>query len=104
VPDWQRGQPTRGYLDVRSGPDLPGLRSGRNGGDNFHHVEAQAAAWLRLSGKMRATLYVNKPPCSTKPDGCHLRIAEQLPPGAELTVYAPDGVARTYRGVRDLEG
>jgi hypothetical protein len=124
IPDWVKGEPTRGYLDVRGGPDFPGLRSGHAGGEvmrrfldryrgkppkhlgfndfNYHHVEAQAAAYLRISGRNNATLYLNKPPCLGR-KGCEVNLCDQLPSGARLTVYAPDGMARTYVGLPDRE-
>jgi hypothetical protein len=53
-----------------------------------------------MSGWGRATLYVNKIPCLGR-DGCEANIRDQLPPGARLTVYAPDGISKTYVGSPD---
>lgn len=113
---------TRGLLDIPGGPDVA-LRSGHSGvmdrlkehlgGDlppdrgfarfNVTHVETHAAAYLRLSGRRTATLYVNKRPCRTEPDGCDLTLPYTLPGGARLTVYGPDGYVKTYRGLPDKE-
>lgn len=122
VPDFERGGRTRGRLDVREGPDLD-LVSGNRGGEimrrfkerhggrlpdelgyvpfNYHHVEAQTAAYMRMTGRQTATLYVNKRPCRTEPDGCALVLPKLLPPGARLTVFGPDGYVSVYRGERD---
>lgn len=113
---------TRGLLDVPGGPDVR-LRSGqsgiidrlREGGGgrlppdrgfarfNVTHVETHAAAYLRLSGRRTATLYLNERPCKTEPNGCDLTLPYTLPGGARLTVYAPDGYVKTYTGLPDEE-
>lgn len=121
VPDFQGGL-TRGRLDVRGGPELDlasGNRDGeimrrfkdRNGGRlprehgfapfNADHVEAQAAAYLRMSGGREASLYVNREPCRTSPHGCDGELKHMLPPGARMTVYGPDGFMKIYRGKPD---
>lgn len=69
---------------------------------NYHHVEAQAAAFLRMSGRTKATLYLNKAPCLGR-YGCAENICGQLPHGARLTVFAPDATAKTYVGLADRE-
>lgn len=122
VPDFERGGRTRGRLDVQEGPDVD-LVSGNRGGEimrrfkelhgdrlphelgfvpfNYHHVEAQAAAYMRMNNRRTASLYVNKRPCRTEPDGCALVLPKLLPPGARLTVFGPDGYVSVYRGVQD---
>lgn len=125
IPDFRREDGARGRLDIDRGPDLA-LRSGDRGGPimarfreahggrapselgfapfNSHHVEAQAAAYMRLTGRKTATLYINKVPCTTPPDGCDRRLPQMLPADATLTVYAPEGVRKVYRGLADPPG
>ena len=122
VPDYRAGDHTRARMDVRGGPDLD-LTSGNRGGEimrrfkelhdgvlphhlkfvpfNYHHVEAQAAAYLRMSGRREATLYVNNEPCATPPHGCARVLPKMLPPDAKLTVYGPNGFTAVYRGDSD---
>lgn len=122
VPDHREGERTRGRLDVRGRPEIElDLGSGdseimkrfkeRNGGRlpaeqgysqyNHRHVEAQAAAYLRMNGRREASLYVNQPPCARKPDGCVAMLPHMLPPGSRLTVFGPDGYLKIYRGKAD---
>ena len=122
VPDYQAGDHARGRLDVRGGPDV-GLVSGSGGGElmrrfkevhggrlpreqgfaplNYHHVEAQAAAYLRMSGRREASLYINKKPCARGPDACEVVLPWMLPPTGKLTVYGPGGFVKVYRGIDD---
>lgn len=53
-----------------------------------HHVEAQAAAFMRKVGIAEAVLCINAAnPCYQKGDGCFFRLHEMLAEGAKLTVY-----------------
>lgn len=81
--------------------ELPKPRRGMHG-NILSHVEAHAAAAMRLQRVNRATLYINRIPCAdAKPPGCHLMLPRMLPEGAELTVYGPDGFKWVYRGIPD---
>jgi hypothetical protein len=92
---------------LRSGYDgpsaqLPKPRPGMHG-NILSHVEAHAAAVMRLQRVNRATLYINRIPCTggQRAPGCHLNLPRMLPEGAELTVYGPDGFKWVYRGLPD---
>lgn len=122
VPDFREGDRTRARLDVRGGPDVQ-LSSGHGGGEimrrfkelnggrlpreqgfvpfNYHHVEAQAAAYMRMTGRRDASLYVNQKPCARRPHGCDRMLPQMLPTGARLTVFGPDGYTKVYRGQGD---
>lgn len=88
----------RRFKDLHEGrlPDELGFVS-----YNFHHVEAQAAAYMRMTGRQDATLYVAKKPCMTEPDGCALVLPQMLPLAARLTVFGPSGHVSVYRGDSD---
>jgi hypothetical protein len=103
---------TRGILAMPDGTQRP-LQSGYEGpsaelprprtgtGMNHHnvsHVEAHAAATMRLEGLEKATLYLNRAPCPGKV-GCDVNLHRMLPPGGKLTIYGPDGFAKVYRGL-----
>jgi SCP1.201-like deaminase len=81
---------------------LPKPRPGMHG-NILSHVEAHAAAVMRLQRVNRATLYINRIPCTggQRAPGCHLNLPRMLPEGAELTVYGPDGFKWVYRGLPD---
>lgn len=122
VPDYQPGGRTRARMDVQDGPDVD-LVSGNRGGEimrrfkerhggrlpselgfvsfNYHHVEAQAAAYMRMAGRKEASLYVNNTPCKSLPDGCNRVLSQMLPPGARLSVFGPGGFLKIYRGKND---
>jgi SCP1.201-like deaminase len=92
---------------LKSGYDGPSaqLAKPRPGmhGNILSHVEAHAAAVMRLQRVNRATLYINRIPCTggQRAPGCHLNLPRMLPEGAELTVYGPDGFKWVYRGLPD---
>jgi hypothetical protein len=100
---------------LRAGSDDVPLKSGYDGpsanlpkgtpgmhGNIKSHVEAHAAAVMRLEGVQQATLYINRIPCAdARPPGCHLMLPRMLPEGAELTVFGPDGFKWVYRGIPD---
>jgi len=66
------------------------------------HVEAHAAAIMRTQGIKKATLYINRIPCTdARPPGCHLMLNRMLPEGSQLTVHGPDGFKWVYRGAPD---
>lgn len=110
IPDYQDGDRTRARLDVRGGPDVH-LSSGHGGGEimrrfkdlhggrlprelgfvgfNYHHVEAQAAAYMRMTRRREATLYLNNEPCADPPDGCDRVLHRMLP---SLGVFPGRGV------------
>jgi hypothetical protein len=93
-------------LPLKSGYDGPSKHLPRGTpGMNHHlkaHVEAHAAAVMRLEGIQKATLYINRIPCSNaKAPGCHLLLPRMLPEGAQLTVHGPDGFKWVYRGIPD---
>lgn len=68
---------------------------------NMTHVEAHAAAYLRLHPNItNATLYINRIPCPG-PRGCLANLPAMLPGGVTLTVYAPNGWMSVYRGSPD---
>jgi hypothetical protein len=65
---------------------------------NRAHVEAHAAAYLRLHPHVTdATLYVNRIPCPG-PRGCRDNLDGMLPANTTLTIYAPKGWAAIYHG------
>lgn len=83
-------------LKERLGYLPPGFTS-----QNKTHVEAHTAAYLRLHPDIRdATLYLNREPCAG-PRGCKDNLADMLPEGATLTIYAPNGWAGIYHGQPD---
>jgi SCP1.201-like deaminase len=106
----------RGIFTHSGGDDLP-LKSGYDGPSKqlptdtpipgMHnniksHVEAHAAATMRLEGIKEATLYINRIPCTDKvPPGCHFMLERMLPEGAKLTVHGPDNFKWTYHGIPD---
>lgn len=61
------------------------------------HVEIKFAMMMRQRGMKNATIVINKQPC-TGGTGCDDLLPHFLPDGGTLTVYAPDGFKRTYRG------
>jgi hypothetical protein len=69
---------------------------------NRTHVEAHAAAYLRLNpGVREATLYVAPLAPCPGPKGCDASLPALLPPEARLTVYGPGGFLRVYHGLPD---
>jgi SCP1.201-like deaminase len=113
LPAFTRKEGTQGVL--RSGSDEVPLKSGYDGpsaqlpkgtpgmhGNIKSHVEAHAAAVMRLEGVRDATLYINRIPCAdARPPGCHLMLPRMLPEGATLTIHGPDGFKWVYRGIPD---
>ena len=113
LPAFTRKEGTQGVL--RAGADDVPLKSGYDGpsaqlpkgtpgmhGNIKSHVEAHAAAVMRMNGLKEATLYINRIPCSdARPPGCHLMLGRMLPEGAKLTVHGPDGFKWVYRGIPD---
>jgi hypothetical protein len=114
-----QGRGARGRLDRHDGTSGIPIDSGRKTGlvdalserlgylpgsftrQNESHVEAHAAAYLRLHPDIRdATLYLNRVPCKG-PRGCKENLADMLPEGTTLTVYAPGGWADIYHGQPD---
>jgi hypothetical protein len=101
---------------IRAGDEDVALRSGYDGPADqlprprpgMHnriasHVEAHAAATMRLNGLKEATLYINRIPCQDvgRSPGCHFMLERMLPEGAKLTVHGPDGFKWVYRGIPD---
>ncbi|MET7426676.1 FG-GAP-like repeat-containing protein [Dactylosporangium sp. NPDC005555] len=80
-----------GFVDDM-GARVPGMT-----GTNYHHVEMQAAAYMRLNRIREGTLYINHPKgicqfCNgsayTRPGGAQvLPIEDALPENAKLSVY-----------------
>jgi len=66
------------------------------------HVEAHVAAYMRMNGIDRGSLYINRAPCPG-PRGCDANLSRILPPGAQLTVFAPGARPRVYRGEQPRE-
>jgi RHS repeat-associated protein len=91
-----------GEIDLVSGYSGPSasLPKGTRGFNRFvkSHVEAHAAATMRQQGLQKATLYINKIPCSYQ-GGCQNMLPHMLPPGAELTIYGPNGWQAVYTGL-----
>jgi len=114
LPAFHEGGKAEGILRVgkqdvhlKSGYDgpameLPKPRPGMHG-NIVSHVEADAAAVMRQQGIKKATLYINRIPCTGGPraPGCHIRLPRMLPEGAQLTVHGPDGFKWVYRGLPD---
>jgi hypothetical protein len=63
---------------------------------NRSHVEAHAAAIMRVLGLKDATLYINEAPCSYPRVGCEANLGDMVPPGARLEVEAPGGFSQSY--------
>ncbi|NMO57749.1 hypothetical protein HH310_42125 [Actinoplanes sp. TBRC 11911] len=105
---------TSGILDIQvdevpfaSGPrqggfvDDMGARVPGMTGTNFHHVEMQAAAYMRLNKLKKGVLYINHPEgictsCTgaayTRPGGPPVKpIEDALPEGAEMWIYNKAG-------------
>jgi SCP1.201-like deaminase len=114
------GRRSMGRLDRHDGGDGLPLESGYKTGlvdalkqnfgqlpegftrQNETHVEAHAAAWLRLHPAVRdATLYVMPLAPCPGPRGCDASLPAMLPEGARLTVYGPAGFLRVYHGLPD---
>jgi SCP1.201-like deaminase len=96
-------------LALKSGYDGPTAQLPKTGnpGMNNHlraHVEAQAAAEMRLNGIREAELYLNRIPClnpASASNSCELMLERMLPEGAKLTVHGPHGFVKTYVGRPD---
>jgi hypothetical protein len=114
LPAFTKKEGTQGVFTRGGADDVP-LRSGYDGpsaqlpkgtpgmhGNIKSHVEAHAAAVMRLEGIKDATLYINRIPCAdARPPGCHLMLPRMLPEGSTLTVHGPDGFKWVYRGIPD---
>jgi len=112
------GKKTSGILEV-AGMDDVFLVSGVNGPSKHFkgvkapgmdlitktHVEAHAAALMRMNNITEATLYINNPPCNYlvdgKAKGCQNVLPNMLPEGAKLTVIGPNGYKQTFVGLPD---
>ncbi|WP_126643419.1 polymorphic toxin-type HINT domain-containing protein [Embleya hyalina] len=89
------GPRSGGFVDDM-GDWVPGMTQ-----SNFHHVEMQAAAYMRRNDIKRGVLYINHPDgicqfCNgsayTRPGGPPVRpIEDALPTGAQMWVYNQDG-------------
>jgi hypothetical protein len=104
---------TEGILHVAGEEELP-LISGYDGpsaeiagkglpGFNGHvlsHVEAHAAALMRLEEISEATLEINRIPCLGA-NGCVANLPRMLPEGAQLHIWGPEGYFRTFIGLPD---
>ena len=60
------------------------------------HVEIKFAMFMRERGLTRARLILNNIPCDDEEFSCENLLKKFLPPGAKLTIYAPDNFKRTY--------
>jgi hypothetical protein len=113
VPPYVEGGPTSGILRVGpaerpltsgySGPSA-GLPSGTPGmhGNIKSHVEAHAAAVMRLEGLEEAVLFINRIPCTTpRPPGCMAMLERMLPEGGVLHVYGPEAFYHRFVGIAD---
>lgn len=80
----------------RGGPGL--RRPWRNMMSAVDHAEGHAAASMREHNIREATLYLNNQPCPDIPWGCDRVLPDILPLRSRLTVYGPDGYAKTYEG------
>ena len=62
-----------------------------------HHVESNAAAYMRRHDVRSAVLYMNMRPCAGN-GGCYRNLAASLPQGYRLTVYQvyPNGTVRAW--------
>ncbi|WP_322770698.1 DddA-like double-stranded DNA deaminase toxin, partial [Frankia sp. Cr1] len=105
----ENGSKTSGLLDLGSGAPEP-LTSGYNGpskllpkprpgmnGNNVSHVEAHAAAQMRLQNVTEGTLYINRVPCGGV-TGCDTLLPRMVPKGSRLTIYGPNGFVRVVEG------
>lgn len=83
--------------------DLPKPRTGMGmNRTNLSHVEAHAAATMRLKGIEEGTLYINNQPCVGR-NGCDRWLPRMLPPDGKLTVYSVDDYCKVYRGLPEEE-
>nr|WP_238356495.1 DddA-like double-stranded DNA deaminase toxin [Kribbella italica] len=75
-------------------------RIGRQDGEPMvaSHVESKFAMFMRERGLTRATIAVNKLPC-TGDLSCDDLLPQFLPAGGTLTVFGPAGFKKTYRGL-----
>jgi len=110
VPPWgQNGPKTTGVFDAGTGrPEtivsgyggpadlLPKPRAGMPN-NLVSHVEANAAARMRLDGVTDGTLYINRLPCAGRM-GCDNLLPRMIPTGSRLTIYGPDGYVRLVEG------
>jgi hypothetical protein len=82
-------------IDLVSGYTGPAqaIPFGTRGFNNIvrSHVEAHAAAVMRLNGLESASLYLNKAPCAWA-QGCANMLPRMLPAGATLHIYWPGGL------------
>ncbi len=95
VPFASGGRGSGGFVDDMGGR-VPGMTS-----SNYHHVEMQAAAYMRRNNIGRGVLYINHPDgicqfCSgsayTRPGGTPVNpIEDALPRGAQMWVYDQAG-------------
>jgi RHS repeat-associated protein len=113
------GKKTEGWLvrpdgseqHIRSGYDGPSAGASIPGMDRnlTAHVEGHACVAMRRENLNQATLYINRNPCEYSNgrggmNGCHRRLPDMLPPGAQLTVIGPAGQVQTYTGQPDKHG
>lgn len=115
--DVSRVQKTDGILTDRAGDQIwdGPLRSGRGEPGSLvearemglsdrwevrSHVEAHAAAEMRLRGLTEAVLYVNNVPCKG-PLSCDRLLPRMLPPNAKLTLFGPNGFTKVYSGLSE---
>jgi hypothetical protein len=84
--------------DLPTDKPIPGMNNNIKS-----HVEAHAAAVMRMKGIKEAELWINRIPCARDkpPQGCHLMLERMLPEGSTLTVHGPDGFKWVYRGIAD---
>lgn len=75
-------------------------RIGRQDGEPMvaSHVESKFAMFMRERGLRRATIAVNKLPC-TGDLSCDELLPQFLPPGGTLTIFGPAGFKKAYRGL-----
>ncbi|MEV8378772.1 DddA-like double-stranded DNA deaminase toxin [Kribbella sp. NPDC056861] len=60
------------------------------------HVEIKFAMFMRERGLTNARLILNNIPCDDEEFSCENLLIRFLPPGAKLTIYAPENFKRTY--------
>ncbi|GAQ74628.1 endo-1,4-beta-xylanase A precursor [Streptomyces turgidiscabies] len=95
--DGNAARDTNGVVDWRT---IPGMTE-----QNRHHVEMQAAAYMRLNNIRQGRVYINHPDgvcgyCDGRFDYGGINIEDALPHGADLWVTVAGGGTTHFRGNR----
>lgn len=90
-------EPDQDFEDALAHARKLGLVSSKDILGAASHVELKFAMRMRRQGIMNAVIAVNKKPCSGRHDrSCDELLERFLPPGAKLTIRAPNDFEETY--------